>query len=128
MRIELTLLAWSTLLLFVQMISSTAFFTATYGLSVALGNRDEAPAPRGALGRSLRAHRNMIESFVPFAAAVLVAHAAGREGSMTTLGAELFLAARVAYWPIYLAGVPALRTIAWSAGIVGIGLILSALF
>jgi uncharacterized MAPEG superfamily protein len=77
----------------------------------------------GWVGRAHRAHRNMLESLVLFAALVLVAHAAGREDAMTALGAQIFLWARLAYAAIYLAGVPWLRTGAWAVAFAGLVLI-----
>jgi uncharacterized MAPEG superfamily protein len=43
---------------------------------------------------------------------------------MMTLGAELYLYARVAYVPIYAFGIPGLRTLVWTVSVVGIVLIL----
>ncbi len=128
MTTELTLLAWSTVLAFVQMNSTAGFITFTYGIPVALGNRAELPAHTGALLRSTRALQNMLESFVIFAAAVLIVHAAGREDWLTALGAQIFFWCRLAYWPTYLIGVPYLRTMIWTGAIVGIALVLVRLF
>ena len=128
MNVELTMLAWSTALAFVQMCSTAGFLTLTLGIPVSLGNRADFAAPEGALGRSVRAHRNMVESLVVFAAASLVAHAAGREGTLTALGAQFFFWSRLAYWPVYLAGVPYLRTIVWTVAVAGVALVLIALF
>jgi uncharacterized MAPEG superfamily protein len=62
MNLVLTMLAWSTALAFVQMCSTAGFITLKLGLPVSLGNRGDLAPPDGALGRSLRAHRNMVES------------------------------------------------------------------
>ena len=128
MSIELTMLAWSTALAFVQMCSTAGYLTLTYGIPVSLGNRADLPAPGGALGRSVRAHRNMIESLAVFTAAVLVVRVAGRENSLTALGSQLFFWSRLAYTAIYLAGIPYLRTIVWTIAITGILLVLVPLF
>ena len=68
----------------------------------------------------------MIESFSVFAAAVLAAHAAGRENWLATLGAELFLFGRLACAALYIAGVPYVRTVAWTVAITGVLLVLRA--
>jgi uncharacterized MAPEG superfamily protein len=127
MTTELTLLTWSTALAFMQMCSTAGFLTLTYGIPVSLGNRMELPPHKGALLRSTRALQNMVESLVIFAAAILLAHAAGREDGLTTLGAQIFFWCRLAYWPTYLAGIPYLRTIIWTGAITGIALVLARL-
>ena len=128
MTTAMTMLGWSAALAFVQMCSTAGFLTLTYGIPTSLGNREGLTPPEGALGRSVRAHRNMVESLVVFAAAVLTAHAAGRETELTALGAQLFFWSRLAYWPTYLAGIPYLRTIIWTVAITGILLVLIPLF
>jgi uncharacterized MAPEG superfamily protein len=47
---------------------------------------------------------------------------------MTVLGAQLYFWARLVYVPVYAAGIPYLRTLIWAASIVGIVLLLTALF
>ena len=128
MTTELTLLTWSAALAFVQMCSTAGFITLKLGMPVSLGNRAEVGMPEGALGRSIRAHRNMVESLAVFAAAILVAHAAGHENGLTALGAQLFFWSRVAYWPLYVVGVPYLRTGACTVAVTGIALVLIPLF
>lgn len=34
--------------------------------------------------------------------------------------------ARVVYWPIYLAGIPGVRTVVWTVGAVGLAILASA--
>lgn len=128
MTTELTLLTWSATLAFVQMCSTAGFITLKAGLPVSLGNRADFAMPVGALGRSIRAHRNMVESLAVFAAAVLVVQLAGKAGTLTALGAQLFFWGRVVYWPLYLAGVAYVRTVAWTVAVTGIALVLLPLF
>ena len=98
------------------------------GTLLALGNRDDMPAPTVTAGRADRAARNQLESFVLFIAAFVAVHAANRTGPMVDLGAAIFFFARLAYWPTYLLGIVYLRTALWTAGIVGMGMMLSTLF
>jgi uncharacterized MAPEG superfamily protein len=42
------------------------------------------------------------------------------------LGAVVFVVARIVYWPIYLAGIPGLRTAVWTVGVVGLAVLASA--
>lgn len=95
----------------------------------ALGPRDEAGPPFGKVGARLeRALRNFFETFVLFAAVVLMAQALGKHTSMSSLGTQLFFWTRLAYVPAYAAGIPVLRTLIWTAGYVGIVLVLLAVY
>lgn len=123
MKPELTLLAWAVLLTFVQLLIAVQGAMAQVGLMPLFGNREGMQEIPGWGGRAVRAHRNMLESLVLFAALVLTAVAAGRTNSMTLLGAQLFFWARVAYALIYVAGIPYLRTAAWAVSIIGLALI-----
>ena len=58
-----------------------------------------------------------------FAPLVLVAHLLGVSDNLTVWGAGLFLGARVFFVPLYLLGVPVLRTLVWGAGFAGTGMI-----
>ena len=53
--------------------------------------------------------------FVPLA---LVAHAAGLDAEVL-LGAQIAFWARVAYVPIYIAGIKVVRSLVWMVGVVG---------
>ena len=57
----------------------------------------------------------------------LIAHAAGRHSALTVWGAHLYFWARLAYVPLYAAGIPAVRTGAFLVSMLGIVLILIAL-
>jgi uncharacterized MAPEG superfamily protein len=123
MTTELTLLVWSIALTFVQVLIAVAGATLQVGLPALAGNREGLSELTGWAGRAQRAHWNMIENLPLFAGLVLVAHAAGISTSMTVLGAQLFLWARLAHAVIYVAGIPWLRTAAWAVSVVGLLLI-----
>jgi uncharacterized MAPEG superfamily protein len=123
MKPELSLLAWSVLLAFVQMLAAVQGAMGQVGLMPLFGNREGMPEIKGWGGRAARAHRNMIENLVLFAALVLAAVVAGKTNNMTLLGAQLFFWARAAYAGIYLAGIPYLRTAAWAVSVIGLALI-----
>jgi uncharacterized MAPEG superfamily protein len=123
MKPELTLLVWSVLLAFVQMLVAVQGAMGQVGLMPLFGNREGMPEIKGWGGRAARAHRNMIENLVLFAALVLAAVVAGKTNNMTLLGAQLFFWARAAYAGIYLAGIPYLRTAAWAVSVIGLALI-----
>lgn len=123
MKPEMMMLVWAVVLTFVQMLVAVTGATLQVGLPKLAGNRENMPALAGWAGRAERAHYNMLESLVLFAALVLVAVVAGKTNATTLLGAEIFLWARVAYAIVYLAGVPWLRTGVWFVSVIGLALI-----
>ena len=48
----------------------------------------------------------------------------GTAAAMALTGGWVFFIARVVYVPLYLAGIPVLRTLAWGAGWVGLVMML----
>jgi uncharacterized MAPEG superfamily protein len=127
MNPELTVLVWAVALAFVQVLIAVQGGMMQVGLTTLVGNREKFPELTGWAGRAYRAHRNMVENLVLFAALVLAAVAAGRTNNMTLVGAELFLWARVAYAIVYLIGLPWLRTGMWAVSVLGLILIFAQL-
>lgn len=123
MKPELMYLTWAVALTVAQMLIAATGSASQYGVMPLFGNRDGLPALTGWAGRAQRAHRNMLENLVLFAALVLVCVISNKTNSTTLLGAQLFLWGRVAYAVIYLAGIIYLRTLAWLVSIVGLILI-----
>ena len=123
MKPELMLLAWAVVLTLVQMLVAATGAASQYGPMPLFGNREGLPALTGWAGRAQRAHRNMLENLVLFAALVLIAVVAQKTNDKTLLGAQLFVWARLAYAVIYLAGIPFLRTAAWLVSIIGLVII-----
>lgn len=123
MKPELTLLVWAVLLAFAQMLVAVGGATLKLGLPTLAGNREGLAPCTGWAGRAARAHHNMIENLVLFAALVLAAVAAGRTNSTTLLGAQIFVWARLAYAVIYVAGIPWLRTALWLVSVIGLAMI-----
>ena len=129
MTTELMMLTWSAILCLIVPNLGVAGLTAAPGGFVwGLGNRDQPfdGLPAWA-GRARRAHANLVENLVVFAALVLVAQVAGKTNAMTALGAQLFFWGRVVYALVYLVGVPWLRTLVWGVSFAGLLLILSQL-
>ena len=128
MTTELILLGWTLVLALAQIMLTAAFRTQETGIVYNMGPRDAtAPPMRPVTARLQRAQANLFETLPLFAAAVLIAHAAGREGALTLLGCQLYLAARVVYLPLYAAGVPLVRSLVWGVSLAGLGLILWAI-
>lgn len=129
MTIELQMLAWAIALGLVQLVLDAALMTQQRGLKWNTGARDGDPAAlTGAAARIRRAFRNFLETFPFFAAAVLAVVATGRTSADTALGAQLYFWARVAYVPLYAAGIPYVRTLAWAVSLWGLIKVLAALF
>lgn len=124
MPIELKMLVWSVALTIVQMLIHVNGATIQVGLVKLAGNREGIVDPVGWVGRARRAHLNMLENLVLFAAAVLVAVVAQRTSPTTALGAQLFFWARLVYAGVYLVGIPWLRTLVWVVSMIGLVMVL----
>ncbi len=79
--------------------------------------------------RVQRAFANYMQTFPFFAAAVLMAHVAGRHSWLDGRPARSCLPSgrELVYVPLYAAGIPVARTVAFLVSMVGIVLILVAL-
>ena len=96
------------------------------GRDIGLGNRDNLQEATPMGGRAERAAKNSIEAAVFFVPLALVANAAGMDAEVM-LGAQIAFWARIAYVPIYIAGIKYLRSLVWIVGVVGYGMIVSAM-
>jgi uncharacterized MAPEG superfamily protein len=47
-----------------------------------------------------------------------------RHSALTVIGANLYFWGRVVYWPLYVAGVPMVRSLVWVVAVLGIVLLL----
>lgn len=94
------------------------------GFSMADDNSD----PRGFLAktegvpaRANAAQQNCYETFPPFAAAVIIAHATGDAGQgIINFWAGVFVLSRLAYIYCYVADKAALRSVAFSIGLLSV--------
>jgi uncharacterized MAPEG superfamily protein len=127
MTTELTMLVCAVGLWFAQLLVAIVGGMTQFSPATLAGNRETPCDGKGWVGRAQRAYRNLAESLLPFAALVLVAHAAGISNDMTVMGAKLFVYARAAYAVVYIAGIPWLRTVVWTAGFAGMLMILAQL-
>jgi uncharacterized MAPEG superfamily protein len=125
MTTELHILAWALVLALIQVLLPSVIRSRETGLGHNGGPRDEPGPPVGKLtGRLMRAQSNLFETLPVFAIAILIAHLAGREGTLTLWGAWSYIIARVVYLPLYAAGVPFLRSLVWLVSLFGILLVL----
>ena len=96
------------------------------GRDIGLGNRDNLKEATPVGGRAERAAKNSIEAAVFFVPLALIANAAGMDAEVM-LGAQIAFWARIAYVPIYIAGIKYLRSLVWIGGVVGYGMMVAAM-
>ena len=96
------------------------------GRDIGLGNRDNLKEATPMGGRAERAAKNSVEAAVFFVPLALVANAAGMDAEVM-LGAQIAFWARIAYVPIYIAGIKYLRSLVWIVGVVGYGMMGAAM-
>lgn len=122
--IYMALLTWAAVLA-ASLIRAKGWTFA--GTMIAVGNRENLPAASASAGRAQRAAQNTLENFVLFAAIALVAHAAAVDDTKVALGAQVFFWARVAYLPVYYAGIAYVRTAVWVVSIIGLAMRIAAI-
>jgi uncharacterized MAPEG superfamily protein len=129
MAIEIKWLAWSIALGLAYVLIAATLGTQQRGLKWNASNRDgELKALPGAAARAARANANFLETFPFFAAAVLAVVLTKTNTAHTAFGAALYFWARLAYLPIYIVGIPYLRTVVWAVSFWGLLQLLEALF
>ena len=129
MTVELKMLGWSIFLGLAHVFIAAGLGTRQRGLKWNASNRDGEPQPlTGIAARAARANLNFLETFGFFAAAVLAVVVAKHTTPHTALGSEIYFWARLAYLPIYIAGIPYLRTAVWALSFWGMLQVLEGLF
>ncbi|QJQ95700.1 MULTISPECIES: MAPEG family protein [Halomonadaceae] len=127
MTTELTLLGWTLALAIVQTLLPAMWRNRETGMTYNAGPRDASGPPMGKVtGRLFRAQRNLFETLPLFIGAILIAHVAGQNGTLTLWGAWLYFLARVAYVPLYALGIPWIRSLVWMLALLGLCLVLLA--
>ena len=124
MTTDMTMLVASATLCILLALPYTMGFIVTRGLYTVVGNREDFPPGTGWIGRSHRAHLNMVENLVPFAALILAAAVMGKAGAWTALGAQVFFYSRVLHAIVYTLGIAWLRTLGYFGGVIGMALVL----
>lgn len=116
---ELTVLALGSLLLLAHILLAASYATRQYGVIWNAGPRDAPMPPLGAIaGRLERARNNMLETFPIVIVALLGVVIAGKASALTATAAWVWLVARLVYLPLYWAGVPMVRSLAWAVALV----------
>lgn len=124
---ELYLLGGVLVLAIIQILLTAMLRNSETGISYNTGPRDDEGPPVGKItGRMQRAQRNLYETLPLFAAAILIVAYSERESALSLFGAWLYFLARVAYVPLYAAGIPFVRSLAWVASLIGLLAVIAA--
>ena len=127
MPIEIRMLAYSAALCLLLAVPYTLGFIVQRGLLPMVGNREDFEPGKGWIGRAHRAHLNMVENFLPFAALALAVVVTNHASDTTAFAVRLFFYARVGHAIVYIAGIPWLRTLAYALGLIATLMLLGAL-
>lgn len=105
-------------------LSVTVWAISKVGPVGMLGNRMAVPTEQSWALRARRGLNNYLENVVLFGLIALASVVLPGVSSPETLGAGalLFALGRAFYLPVYLIGVPLLRSVFWIASLVGLGL------
>ncbi|MEO8113072.1 MAG: MAPEG family protein [Phenylobacterium sp.] len=127
---ELKLLVLAVIIGLVQLIWAAAAATGSGQREIAwqLGPRDEPRPVSGVAARLDRAFKNFLETFPLFAAAVIACGMANKFGGMTLYGCAIYVLARAVFVPVYATGITIVRTLVWTASMVGILMVIVAFF
>ncbi len=126
----LPMIGWSVVLLVVhvllQAFSTSAEASKSLGASWNAGPRDVSFEPTGKIaGRAKRASANFRETYPAFVGLALVLK--GDASGWGFWGAWLWFACRLVYIPLYLGGVPYIRSLAWAGSMAGLAAMFVAL-
>lgn len=119
----LMLLALSVALLVFHISFQGMLATRELGSQWNAGPRDDAREPVGKLaGRAARASANYRETYPGFVALALALAVAGDPSGWGLVGAWLWFVARLVYIPLYLVGVPYIRSLVWLVALAGLAI------
>jgi uncharacterized MAPEG superfamily protein len=124
MTTELALLLGAVAFGLLQCLATGLGVNVARGVAFGASPRDDQAPIGGVPGRIIRAYANFMETFPFFVAVVLAAELLDRHSSLTVVGAELYFWGRLAYWPLYVGGVPWVRSLAWTVATAGIVVLL----
>lgn len=120
---ELHALLAAVLLGLIHLSAASFSFRAQVGNTYMVGPRDEGLQPTGVSARLYRANANFLETFPYFAARVLVVRLTDASGTLSQLGSALYIGGRLAFLPLYMLGVPWIRTFSWNIATLGLVLV-----
>ncbi|MEN5277844.1 MAPEG family protein [Brucella sp. TWI432] len=117
----LPLIGWSVVLLVVHILLQGFTATRELGSQWNAGPRDEGRKPSGHLaGRADRASANFRETYPAFVALALALVFKGEAAGFGLYGAWIWIMCRIIYVPLYLAGIPYIRSLVWIGSLAGL--------
>jgi uncharacterized MAPEG superfamily protein len=116
--VELRVLIFVALLALALPLLQIAIHIRRFGGTAVRGNRDGYPRLDGLAARVSRAHANMIESLLPFAAVTLSSSIMAAADLYTEAASVLYLAARLVHAISYILGITVVRSAAYYAGVI----------
>ncbi|WP_337269350.1 MAPEG family protein [Oryzifoliimicrobium ureilyticus] len=123
------LLALSVVLLVFHIVLQGMLATRELGSQWNAGPRDEGRKPQSPIaGRAERASSNYRETYPAFIGLILALILRGDGSALGLIGGGLWALCRIVYIPLYLAGIPYIRSLVWLGAILGLALMLVALF
>ena len=122
MSMPMALLSWAAFLGLLHSISTGAVVVAEHGMQYGLSPRDEQRPVSAGKTRNIRAFANFMQTFPLFAAAVLIAHAYGRDTGVASWGAQFYFWGRLFYVPLYVTG-SKYRSASYAVAVFGILLV-----
>ena len=120
MGLELQAVVWTTVILAALIGFQGGLVPVFQGFAWGLGNRDEARAKTDLQSRTARTVANHIEGMMVFVPLALIVVISDLSSTLTVWGAGLYLLGRVLFAPLYLIGVPYLRSLVWGISLIGI--------
>ena len=123
MAFELQMVGVTTLILFGLLMYQGALVPIYQGFAWGLGSRDAPKDKTNLQNRAARTVANHIEGMMLFVPLVLIVELADLSSVLTVWGAGLYAVGRLAFAPLYLMGVPFLRSLVWGVAVTGIMLI-----
>jgi uncharacterized MAPEG superfamily protein len=122
------LLAWSVVLLVAHVLLQGVLATRELGGKWNAGPRDDHKEPVGKLaGRAARASSNFRETYPAFVALAAGLLLTGETSGLGLTGAIVWFVGRLVYYPLYLGGIPYIRSLVWTGSMIGLGLMFLAL-
>jgi uncharacterized MAPEG superfamily protein len=123
MIVELRMLVASAALLFVLVFIQAQAGISAQGFAEMAGNRDGMPPPTGFAGRSRRTVDNHIEGMAVFAPLLIAAVLSHRVNHWTAIGSQFYFYGRLVHAPVYLLGLPWIRSLAYMVCVAGMAFI-----
>lgn len=121
------LVALSTVLLVLHVMLQASLARKEQGTTWNAGPRDEPKPVKGVVaGRAERASANFRETYPAFVALGLSLALIDPGSGWGHFGALVWFAARIAYIPLYLMGIPYIRSLVWGISMLGLLVMLLA--